>query len=235
MSFADHLLFVIVVLVHPVAGYLSFRRLLRQVAAGRVVDRLVLYSGTAAGQWLLGAVALTVWAASGRPWSGLGLAPGTGGGFLAAAGLTLAALVLLGWQLREALLADADALASARGRLGNIEILIPRNRRELARFYGLSLTAGVVEELLWRGFVIWYLAQLMPLWSAALISIAGFGLAHAYQGLGNLPRIIPVGALFTILYLLSGTLWLSMLLHAAVDILQGRVGYIVLRRAAEQE
>ena len=69
-----------------------------------------------------------------------------------------------------------------------------QNGNELARFYGLSITAGIVEEVLWRGFLIWYLSQFMPVWGAALISTIGFGLAHAYQGLRQVPQITIVGA-----------------------------------------
>ena len=58
----------------------------------------------------------------------------------------------------------------------------------------------------------------------------GFGLAHAYQGIQNLPKITIVGAIFAGLYVLSGSLWLPMVLHAAVDVLQGRAVYEALRR-----
>jgi len=70
----------------------------------------------------------------------------------------------------------------------------------------------------------------MPLWAAALVSTVGFGLAHAYQGLSQLPKITLVGGVFAGLYLLSGSIWLPMLLHAAVDILQGRLAYEAIHR-----
>ena len=86
----------------------------------------------------------------------------------------------------------------------------------------MSITAGIVEETIWRGFLFWYFGQVMPLWAAAVLSAIGFGLAHAYQGFRAVPRIIAVGSIFVLLYLLTGSLWLSMLLHAIVDMLQGR-------------
>ena len=88
----------------------------------------------------------------------------------------------------------------------------------------------MVEETLWRGFLFWYLGQSMPIWVAAIISAVGFGLAHGYQGLANVPRVAFVGAVFSGLYLLTGSLWLSIILHAAVDLLQGRMAYDVMRR-----
>jgi membrane protease YdiL (CAAX protease family) len=94
----------------------------------------------------------------------------------------------------------------------------------------LSITAGIVEETLWRGFLFWYLGQFMPLWAAAIISAVGFGLAHSYQGLANVPRVAIVGAVFSGLYLLTGSLWLPIILHIAVDLLQGRMVFEVLRK-----
>ena len=40
---------------------------------------------------------------------------------------------------------------------------LPRDDRELRAFVGLSATAGIVEEIIYRGFLIWCLALLMPL------------------------------------------------------------------------
>ena len=78
--------------------------------------------------------------------------------------------------------------------------------------------------------MIWYFSLFLPLWLAALISAIGFGLAHAYQGIENLPKVTIVGFAFTGLYLLTGSLLLPMVLHAAVDVLQGRLAYTAMRR-----
>ena len=70
----------------------------------------------------------------------------------------------------------------------------------------------------------------MPVWAAAVISAVGFGVAHAYQGKENVPKIIAVGAVFVTVYLVSGSLWLPIVLHAAVDLFQGRTVYEVIKR-----
>ena len=69
----------------------------------------------------------------------------------------------------------------------------------------------------------------MPLWAAAIVSAIGFGLAHAYQGAANVPKITLVGAVFAVLYYITGSLWLPMILHAVFDMLQGRTVYELLR------
>jgi len=230
MTPVDHLFVFVLAVVHPVAGYISFNRLLGRIEAGEIVNRSRLYLETIAGHWILFVLALALWFSQDRSWTSLGFGLTTGTGFIVGAALAIAAIVLLLMQIRQVASADIDELHELRGQLGRLEIIFPRNANELGRFYGLAVTAGIVEEVLWRGFMIWYFSQYLPLWAAVSISTIGFGLAHAYQGIANLPKITVVGAAFAGLFLLSGSLWLPMVLHAAVDMLQGRAVYDALRR-----
>jgi len=232
MMLLDHGLVFIIAIVYPIAGLFGFRRLLRRVAAGESVNRSELYRNTMVGHWTLLLICMAIWAGAARPWSALGLGLQLDPRFAIAAILTVLGIVVLLMQVREVKSATQKQLDRIRKRFGKLSLIIPQNGNELARFYGLSITAGIVEEILWRGFLIWYLSQFMPLWGAALVSIIGFGLAHAYQGVANLPPIIAVGAVFTGLYLLTGSIWLPVILHAAVDILQGRLAYDVIRGQA---
>ncbi len=231
MTFLDHGLVFIIAIAYPVAGVLGFRRLLRRVAAGEKVNRTQLYRNTAISHWALFLICMAMWANMARPWSAIGLGLELDLWFGLGAVLTILGIGALVMQIRQVNEATADELKRIRERFGNLAIMIPQSGNELARFYGLSVTAGIVEEVLWRGFLIWYLNQFMPLWGAALVSTIGFALAHAYQGLKHLPQITAVGAAFAALYLLSGSIWLPIILHAAVDILQGRLGYNVMCRS----
>jgi membrane protease YdiL (CAAX protease family) len=111
---------------------------------------------------------------------------------------------------------------SVRRQIGELEAMMPRNNKELGRFYAVSATAGIVEETLWRGYMFWYLGHTMPLWAAAIVTSVIFGFGHIYQGIANVPKITLVGGVFAGLYLLTGSLWLPMLLHAVFDAVQGR-------------
>ena len=231
MTLLDHGIIFVIAIVYPVAGFIGFRRLLQRVAAGESVNRSQLYRNTALGHWTLFFVCIAIWAGAGRPWAALGFSLQLDLWFALGAALTVAGIVVLVMQLRQVRSASTDEIDSTREKFGKLSIILPQNGNELARFYGLSITAGIVEEVLWRGFLIWYLGQFMPLWAAAIISAIGFGLAHAYQGLAQLPQITAVGAAFSGLYLLTGSIWLPIVLHAAVDILQGRLAYDVLYRS----
>ena len=230
MILFDHLLVIVFAVIYPITGFIGFRRLLKRAAAGTPIDRNHLYSSTMLNHWILFFAVLLIWVNTARPWSSLGFELHLDRWFFIALSLTVAGIVFLLVQVRQVMRADKKSLADIRAQFGKLALVIPQNGNELTRFYLLSVTAGIVEEILWRGFLIWYLSLVMPLWAAALVSTVGFGLAHAYQGLSHLPKITLVGGVFAGLYLLSGSIWLPMLLHAAVDILQGRLAYEAIHR-----
>lgn len=228
----DHGFVMLIGVAYPVAGFFTFRRLLQRVAAGESVNRGELYRNTVISHWIMFLAGMAIWLGSERPWADLGLTLTVDPWFGVAALLTVLGIVALVLQIRYVSTATQKQLDGIRRRFGNIAILIPQNGNELVRFYGLSITAGIVEEILWRGYLIWYLSQFMPLWGAALVSAVSFGLAHAYQGAAHLPQLMLLSAAFVGLYLLSGSVWLPIILHAAVDVLQGRLGHDVSHRSA---
>ena len=88
-------------------------------------------------------------------------------------------------------------------------------------FLGVSVTAGIVEEVIYRGFLFWYLLQFMPLWAAVAVSAVIFALGHSYQGVSGMLRVFVVGLFAGGLYALSDSIWLVMVGHALLDALQG--------------
>jgi membrane protease YdiL (CAAX protease family) len=104
--------------------------------------------------------------------------------------------------------------------LGDINALLPRNGPETLWTLLLSVNAGISEELFFR--------LLLPLLFALAfghvaigfaLAVVAFGLAHLYQGWVGVLATAFVGAVFTTLYLWSGSLALPMLLHVALDVL----------------
>jgi membrane protease YdiL (CAAX protease family) len=231
MNYVDHTLVFIIAVVYPIVGFVSFRRLLRRVAAGETVKRTDLYRNTLISHWTLLFITMALWAYADRGWADIGFSLDLNLWFGVGVILTILGIVALAVQNRHVRAYKPDELKSLREQFSGLEIIIPQNGNELARFYGLSITAGIVEEIIWRGFLIWYFSLFMPLWAAAVLSAVGFGLAHAYQGAKHLPHVTAVGAAFTVLYLVSGSIWLPIIMHAAVDILQGRMAYDVINQS----
>lgn len=100
--------------------------------------------------------------------------------------------------------------------------LIPRTRRERRLFAVLSLAAGFGEEVVYRGYL---LAVLAPVfsgpWAAAVVSSLAFAVLHAYQGSVGLVRSGLLGFTFAAAFILGGSLWPLVLVHAGVDLISG--------------
>ena len=102
--------------------------------------------------------------------------------------------------------------------------LLPVSDRERRWWVLVSITAGVCEELLFRGFLHQFLqGQLHGNWtlnltSAWLLSALAFGLSHFYQGVAGIARTALTGAMFGLLAIVSGNLLLPIVLHVLVDL-----------------
>ncbi|HPG02968.1 MAG TPA: CPBP family intramembrane metalloprotease [Beijerinckiaceae bacterium] len=83
----------------------------------------------------------------------------------------------------------------------------------------MLITAGVVEEALFRGFAIERLTALTgKRWLAALIALAAFVVAHLpFWGLGAVATPIVGGGFFTLVYLWRRDLIACMVAHLVVD------------------
>ena len=97
-----------------------------------------------------------------------------------------------------------------------VRSVVPATRSELPGFAAVSVTAGVCEELLFRGFVLWYLDALLPAGWAIAGTVVVFGLGHAYQGARGVLFTAVVGGVALAAYLWTGSLVAPMVMHAAV-------------------
>ena len=86
------------------------------------------------------------------------------------------------------------------------------------------LTAGFLEELLWRGYLMNRLIDLVGnqrklTWVIVIVASAViFGLGHSYQGSMGMLKTGAIGALFGLAYLAVGrNLWPLILSHALID------------------
>lgn len=202
-------------------------RITHAAHATRAQARIAGYRRLLVVQWsLVGLLTLHWWSRS-RPVTGLGLSTPLDWRFLLAWLLALAGVAVLWKQLRGVQLHE-DHRAAARKELRALEWLLPHSRSELTMFLRVSVTAGICEEVLYRGFLVWFLTHWMPLWVAFLVAGALFGLAHLYQGPAGVLKTGVIGIAFGALTLLAGSILPAMLLHVAVDALNGRLAYVAL-------
>ena len=68
------------------------------------------------------------------------------------------------------------------GQMGDLRALAPVTQQEGRAFVLVSVTAGVCEEILYRGILLTVLIPAVGLWPAVGLSSVIFGMGHAYQG-----------------------------------------------------
>jgi len=235
MHLVDHLFIVLLFVVQPVHGALEFRRFIHRIEAGEPANRVRLYRQTMVLEWLAFAVLGGAWLLLGRPFAELGFeAPGGGGFWLGAAFVALvSAYFAFAW--RRTLSMSNEEKLKHRGSLGALQHFLPRNERHFRNFTAVSITAGIVEETLYRGFVLWYLLQVMPVWAAVIVSSVAFGLGHSYQGVNGVARVTGVGAIFAALFFVTGSIWVPIAGHILLDVLQGGILLNIFRDDASAE
>jgi membrane protease YdiL (CAAX protease family) len=209
------------------AGYEALyadRRFKAQVAAGVPDARRNAYRRAAIGQWVLAVVAVLIWARAGRPWTRLGLVPPTD--WRLVVGLIVVALIVASTvrQMRAVARLTPERRSKLAARLAEFAYLLPHNEREYRWFSTLSVTAGVCEELLYRGYLTWVLGAYVGVPAALALVAIGFGLAHAYQGRRGIVKTASVGLVLGAIVLATGWLVPAMIVHALVDFGAGVLG-----------
>ncbi len=100
--------------------------------------------------------------------------------------------------------------------------MMPQTRQERGAFTVISATAGLGEEITYRGFLIPLLGgALGGPWAAALLTSASFGVLHAYQGATGMVRAAALGFAFAVSFLITGSLWPAIVAHAMINIVSG--------------
>ena len=219
----DWVLFVLITLGLPVRAWFSMQRLKRSSAEALALVRPRLYGFAMLTQWSLSLAVLALWIWQRREWGALGLELKLGGGLVGV--LTgLFTISLLAWRQRGLVTSDPDMRARVRARLAGVQRLLPTNDGESRWFAALAVTAGICEELLFRGFVLWLLTHFLPYWGAAVVQAILFGVGHAYQGVKGIVATAIAGAFLTGVLIVSGSVYAAMLAHALMDLHAGNMG-----------
>jgi membrane protease YdiL (CAAX protease family) len=221
--------------VAPALGYLRFRRLLaRGDQHVPTRTKLTLYGKGVSSQWFLVAVMLLVARRHGLSVGDVGERLGDRHVTFAVTWALLFILAVVSavvlWRRRRA---TAPSSASAGSPLLK---WAPASRAEMAAFVMVCATAGVCEELLYRGWLVNFIwAETGSAWAAVAVSSVVFGMGHAYQGAKAILRTIFVALQLAILFVAVGSLVPGQVLHGGVDLLAGVAASVALRRRSLEE
>lgn len=219
-----------VMLVEPVLGKRSYQRL-REIYLSDQSARARFYREILVMEWGWAALIIAYAATLQAPPALLGLSfPGE----IFQEPLLIGALIGLAAGV-------AFSLGTAQGRefsrqtLKGFEPMLPESRRERWLFAAVSLTAGICEELLWRGFLFAALERYAPgIHPAFQIAASAllFGVAHAYQGIRGILSTGLLGLFFAYLYVKTGSLLIPIIVHALIDL---RVLLLVQKKQEERK
>jgi uncharacterized protein len=137
-------------------------------------------------------------------------------------GWVIMAALLLGIGLSTFLLRrNPGALEAMRRSLESSQIFLPTTPAERKWYAVAAITAGICEELLFRGFLMRYVLTTFAIqdWLfIALISGIIYGLSRAYQGFKGIFQTTLTGFSFAVVYVLSESLLPAMVFHILAEL-----------------
>lgn len=220
-------------IVYPLLGYRRFLEIQQLPEPLDTGTKVRAYRNIVLSQWTLVLATVIVLHRAGGSLADLGFAVRS---WVLTIGVSLALLagfaLLSRLTLRQLAEVKPGELPEHVRRAGRV---LPRTGRERAGFAAVAFTAGVCEEILYRGWLPWALAgwfgSALPGFALAAIV---FGLGHAYQGrTGVLLTMLLATFLGAVAYF-TRTIVPGQLLHVAIDLVNGMaVGAVLARHAAE--
>jgi membrane protease YdiL (CAAX protease family) len=222
----------VVAVVYPVASYLRYRAMSHWGEPWPRARKLRLYASTVLIQWTLVFATVLVLRTAGGGLADIGERVGS------AATTTMAITLLVGafafissLTLRTLARAKAGDLPPHVRRAGKF---LPVDGAEGAGFVVLALTAGICEEILYRGWLVKHLEALTGNSVLAIVLAAiVFGLGHAYQGRIGVIGSGALGAMLGGVVWWTGSLVPGQVLHVLIDLTNGfAIGRTVRRLRA---
>lgn len=226
LTLADHIVFGLLAFVLPLFALFRVRPAVVHIPSDTRL-KIKLYWANSMALWVGGLIIIGLWLFTGRSFATVGFQAPIHENFPE-------------WMLITAcfaLLYLFDAMTSwAEPEWHPSAGLLPVNWREFRHFGTVvSLSAGICEEIVFRGFIIFYLLALFEggayaVEAAIIGSAVLFGVVHAYQGGFALLKIVLLAALFAWIYVLTRSLYLLIFLHFAIDFVGGLLSVLKTRQ-----
>jgi membrane protease YdiL (CAAX protease family) len=181
------------------------------------IERLPAYWSSIVALWLIGLSSLLIGTRDGRGLEGVGVV------LLGPAETVLWAGLLTAMGMGVLFIFREISARLGAGETRLLRALLPATAAERGTFVLLSLTAGVCEEVAYRGYAMSALIPSMGGVAAAAATSVVFGVLHGYQGRLGMVRAGLMGGVLAWGFLATGSIVPSIIAHTLIDILAGVV------------
>lgn len=235
LGFFDHLLLFILGILLPLFAVFQSQPEMKTMKFDTEMKKQ-LYYGNSIFQWICTLFIIVTWWSYGRSFSDLGFQWGQWDRL--AIGLLSLFLILyiidVWWEIR-----SVEKMAETKEKWLKDMPILPVNRLEFKHFIVVALTAGICEEIIFRGFFInYFLAinenDLFGQWLSVINSAFLFAFGHMYQGGKAVAKIMVMAVIFGWIYILTKSLLLLILIHFIVDIIGGYSAMLILKETDKE-
>ncbi len=185
--------------------------------------------------WIITLIVMAIWYWNGRSFGLMGFRlPGPG--WVATALTILMGLLYIADVVYSML--SPDELLKTQEQWESSVPFLPENYRELPAYTFMCLTAGVCEEIMYRGFLVNYFIDPMQggfPWIAALFPSILFSIAHFYQGYKAMFKIFLLSLLFGLIFIFSKSLLFVVIIHFLIDLTGGILAITMKKKQLRAE
>lgn len=197
-------------------------------------QKLQLYRSNSIIQWAGAGLVILVWLYNDRSIGSIGFQLPDFSSPKLVIGLVITFLLGYGYDIIRQL-SSAQARAALREEWQKEMPILPATGQEFKGFMTVAFTAGICEEIIYRGFLINYLAySFAPTGQGLIMAVAVpsfiFGISHLYQGWEGALKITLLSLVFGALFLITGSLLIPIILHILVDVIGGWIGWWVITK-----
>jgi len=212
----------------PIAGYFLFRRFKKADNYNLASRKLRTYSCIILSEWAFVIALFWLMHQHGLSISDLGENMGNANLTFIAIIILLAIFMMMVYfnvrQLRQMKLEKLEA------ELDHLKMFLPNNKPEFIAFILIVFTAGICEELLYRGWLQNLLAYgTGSVWIGLVFGAIVFGFGHIYQGKTGIVQTGIIGLILGIVFIFTKSLVAGQVLHVIIDAVNGIVGGYALK------
>ncbi len=225
-SLVDFILAILFGVLLPIVSGLRSREVFKEIGSyfdSRAKKRF--YIGNSFFLAIMAMVVLAAWYFFGRPFDVLGFATPEENGKTYPWWLIILFIMLYLMDVLHSVL-NPHELQETKDQLETQTPFMPTLWREMPAYFLMCVSAGVCEEIVFRGFLVNFFKSIFngfpaqAAWTLITPSLI-FAAAHYYQGAKAVFKILVLSMLFGLIFWMTGSLYIVMLLHFLVDFFSG--------------